>query len=238
MLKDEFDSTRMGRPKAVCGCGFGATSIHSSDPPSRCNPAPHCAFSDVPTTQQHPFLSHPQHLTPVQNPIHDEEGHIRNLAGSEALQKLKELGSSVCMFTTFTVNRPAPSRPMSVQCVEDDGSFYFFSAASSNKNRELAADGTAQLYFGNVMASEYLSVYGRATVTQDRALIAKYWREDVKIWFQGGKDDPDLTLIQVRPDAVHYWDTKHNQMVALLKMAAAYVTGKTMDDGVEGELRV
>ena len=58
----------------------------------------------------------------------------------------------------------------------------------------------------------------------------------MKTWFQEGKDDPDLTIIRVQPTAVYYWDTKHNRMVAGLKIAASLLTGKTMDDSVEGEL--
>ena len=35
-----------------------------------------------------------------------------------------------------------------------------------------------------------------------------------------------------------YWDTKHNKMVQLLKIAASIVIGKTMDDSIEGELNI
>lgn len=57
------------------------------------------------------------------------------------------------------------------------------------------------------------------------------------MWFQDGPDDPDLTLIRVQPQHARYWDTKHNKMVMWAKMAASVVTGKTMDDGVEGTLK-
>ena len=57
------------------------------------------------------------------------------------------------------------------------------------------------------------------------------------MWFQNGKDDPDLTVIRVQPQDIRYWDTKNNRVVSFLKMAASLATGKTMDDGVEGELK-
>mgnify|MGYP002777006013 FL=1 len=174
----------------------------------------------------------------MQAPRHDDEDHIRDYSGPEAIAKLKELASGICMFTTFTEQRPAPSRPMDIQGVGDDSTLYFFSAASSAKNQQIAADPGVQIYLANQNVSEYLSIYGRATASRDRALIDKYWHEDVKIWFQGGKDDPDLTIISLQPEAIHYWDTKHSPVVALLKMGASLLTGKTMDDGVEGELKV
>ena len=60
----------------------------------------------------------------------------------------------------------------------------------------------------------------------------------MKAWFQDGPEDPKVSLISVTPESSQYWDTKHNKLVSILKIAASVVTGKTMDDGVEGELKV
>lgn len=176
----------------------------------------------------------------MQNQRIDEDGHIQDLSGAEAIAKMKELAEDArtCFFTTLTETRPLPSRPMAVQVVEEDGSFYFFSAKSSNKNHELQEDSNVQLFFANGGSSEYLSVYGRATVSQDRAKIKELWNEFAKIWFQDGPEDPELTLIRVQPENARYWDTKHNKLVQWAKMAASIVIGKTMDDGREGNLTV
>lgn len=174
----------------------------------------------------------------MQDSRHDEDDHIKNLAGSEAIEKLQELADGICMFSTFTASGPLPSRPMALQGVEDDGALYFFSAESSDKNKEITADPSVQLFFCKEGSSEYLSIYGKATVSRDRTRIDKYWNDFIKVWFQGGKGDPALTVIRIDPEDVRYWDTKNNRMVSFLKMAASLVTGKTMDDGVEGELKV
>jgi general stress protein 26 len=176
----------------------------------------------------------------MQDPKHDEPGHIQHYEGAAAIEKLKELAENarMCMFTTHTGKPPMPSRPMALQTVEDDGTLQFFSAASSNKNMEIAADSDVQLFFGNNSDSEYLSIYGKAKISTDRAKIKELWNPIAKVWFQEGADDPDLTLISVRPIEIKYWDTKHNKLIALLKMGAAVVTGKTMDDGVEGSLEI
>lgn len=176
----------------------------------------------------------------MQNSRHDEPGHIKNYEGREAIEKLKEIaeGARTCMFITFTKNRPLPGRPMALQVVESDGTLQFFSAASSDKNREIEADPSVQLFFANTGSSEYLSVYGKAVISKDRAKIKELWSQWAKAWFQDGPDDPDLTLISVTPESSEYWDTKHNRMVSLLKVAASLVTGQTMDDGVEGKLKI
>ena len=44
--------------------------------------------------------------------------------------------------------------------------------------------------------------------------------------------------IKVSPLDAYYRDTKSNKFVSLLKTGISAVTGKTMDDGVEGKIRV
>jgi len=60
----------------------------------------------------------------------------------------------------------------------------------------------------------------------------------LKTWFTGGLDDPRITAIEVEPLDGYYWDTKHNVAVAFAKMAVGAMTGKTLDDSIEGKLRV
>jgi hypothetical protein len=43
--------------------------------------------------------------------------------------------------------------------------------------------------------------------------------------------------IEVQITDGHYWDTKHGKMVSLMKIAVGVITGKQMDDGVEGNVR-
>lgn len=45
-------------------------------------------------------------------------------------------------------------------------------------------------------------------------------------------------MIQVTPAEGYYWDTKHNKVIVLAKMVAGMLTGKTLDDSIEGRLRV
>lgn len=176
----------------------------------------------------------------MQDSRHDEEDHIQNLSGAEAIEKLKEIaeGARICMFTTFTDQQPMPTRPMALQRVDDDGTMHFFSAASSGKNHEVSEEPNVQLFFANNGSSEYLNVYGKAVISQDRAKIKELWSAWAKAWFQGGAEDPDLTLISVTPTESEYWDTKVSKVVTLLKVAASIVTGKVNDDGVEGQLSI
>ncbi|MEJ7604655.1 MAG: pyridoxamine 5'-phosphate oxidase family protein, partial [Kofleriaceae bacterium] len=64
------------------------------------------------------------------------------------------------------------------------------------------------------------------------------WSPLLKTWFTEGLDDPRITLIRVRPTEGYYWDTKHNRFVVFAKMVAGAITGKTLDDSIEGTLKV
>ena len=35
------------------------------------------------------------------------------------------------------------------------------------------------------------------------------------------------------PEEGYYWNNKHGKMIAIAKMAVAFVTGKTMDDVIK-----
>ena len=167
--------------------------------------------------------------------------HIKTLEGAEAVKKLKDLATSAenCFFcTNIKTGLPVSVRPMSVQEVDDEGNLWFISMVDSAKNEEIKLDPFTQLFFQENKNSGFLSIYGISEVVKDQAKIDKLWNPFLKVWFQNGKDDPNITLIKVVPTNVYYWDTKHGEAVAFIKMAASIITGKTMDDSVEGKLEI
>ena len=165
---------------------------------------------------------------------------VKNLSGKEGLQKMKELVKEIdfCMFCTNLDEQPFSTRPMSTRDVDDQGNIWFFSKKTSNKNEEIKQDDKVQLLYAKPGNSEFLSVYGEADIIKDRKKAEELWSAWAKTWFNEGVDDPELTIIRVRPEEVRYWDTKHNKMVSLLKIVAGAITGKESDDGVEGNIHL
>lgn len=164
----------------------------------------------------------------------------KNLLGKDAIGKMKELveHNRICMFTSNVEEVPLQTRPMTTQEVDDEGNFWFFSPKDSHKNYEIRSDARVQLLFANTSASEYLTVYGIATIVNDRKKIEEMWSPMVKAWFQEGKDDPNLSLIKVTPENAYYWEPSQNKMVTLIKIAASAISGKKMDIGQQGSLKV
>ena len=165
--------------------------------------------------------------------------NLENLAGMPAVEKIRKIaeGARSCLFGTMRAGQPLEVRPMAVQKVDEAGRIWFLSGRDSNKNHRLEHDSHVQLLFANPGASEFLSVTGRATVSDDRALREKFWTPMAKTWFPGGVDDPQLTVIGVQIDGGHYWDTVHGKAITLMKIAAGAVTGKNHNVGVEGAVR-
>lgn len=128
---------------------------------------------------------------------------------------------------------------MYLQETDTDGNMWFISGEDSHKNAEVRQDERVQLFFMNNDKSEYLSVFGSATIHTDRATIDDKWSVFANAWFNG-KEDPNVSIIRVAPTDAYYWDTKAGKLVSMLHFISAIVTGGNSDnkDGVEGELRL
>jgi general stress protein 26 len=165
---------------------------------------------------------------------------IKNLSGPEGIEKIKDLALDVkvCMFCTKASELPFETRPMSTQDVDDKGNIWFLSCDDSSKIDDIKQDDAVQLVYSNLGAATFLTVYGRADVFKDKKKAEELWSPIAKAWVKGGADDPNLVIIRVRPETGYYWNNKHGKVVAMFKIAASLVSDKTMDDGIEGRLKV
>ncbi|QKJ30517.1 pyridoxamine 5'-phosphate oxidase family protein [Mucilaginibacter mali] len=168
------------------------------------------------------------------------EQNTENLTGTEAWAKMKELAEKAesCFFcTNIKTGLPPNCRPMSPQKIDDNGDLWFLSANDSVKNADIATDPMVQLFFQASPHSGFMSVYGIGSISGDKAIIDELWEPIMKVWFTEGKDDPRISVIKVSPTQGYYWDNKHGNAVAFVKMVAGAIVGKTFDDSIEGELK-
>ena len=142
------------------------------------------------------------------------------------------------MFCTYDAGQIMQTAPMSANKIDDDGTFWFLSTKESTRNSDIAGNSATDLIFAQPSNSNYLSVRGRSEILYDKQKIEDLWNPLAKTWFTEGKDDPRISVIKFTPEEAHYWDTKNGKMVSFLKIALGAVTGKTMDDGIQGTLQV
>ncbi|GGB95372.1 pyridoxamine 5'-phosphate oxidase family protein [Dyadobacter sediminis] len=167
-----------------------------------------------------------------------EKNH-EDLSGQEAGKKIKELteNADTCYFCTkITTGQPLKVRPMSVRKVDEDGNFWFLSSDDSTKNADISQDPGVHLLFQGSAHSDFLSVYGQASISKDKAMIKELWEPILKAWFTEGEDDPRITVVKVEAKEGYYWDNKHGNAIAFAKTVVGAVVGKTLDDSIEGKL--
>jgi general stress protein 26 len=168
----------------------------------------------------------------------DEKDPRENLSSRRATAKIQELAKAarICLFGTHA-GKTLAVRPMALQDVDAKGNLWFLSGRTSAKNRQIARNPRVQLLFANVGEAQYLNLHGTASIIEDRAVVKEHWTPIAKTWFHEGVDDPETTVIKVRTESGYYWDTEHGKAVSMLSIALGALTGKTLDDSVEGSVR-
>lgn len=139
---------------------------------------------------------------------------------SENFKKLYRMIRDVkfTMLTTVSRDGSIHSRPMLPQDfdkVEFNGTLWFFSKKNSLKNYAIENDQHVNLTFTNQEKKHYVSISGRATISEDKDLMKRLWNPVLNNWFSQGLDDPHLSLIGVSVDTAEVWDSPSGDMIQL-----------------------
>ena len=157
----------------------------------------------------------------------------------ESIKKLKDLLESIdfAMLTTIAGGK-FRSRPMSTQKFEFDGDLWFFTSDQTHKVEEIEADNRVLVAYSKPEDNTYVSVFGRAEITKDRAKIEELWSPIHKAWFPEGLDDPTLALLKVSVEEAEYWDAPSSKLVQIAGFVKALVTGQEADYGEHGKINL
>ena len=160
---------------------------------------------------------------------------------NQHIEKLVEMVKDVriCMLITNEKNADNISgRPMGISKIDEDGTMWFFTKASSYKVDEIEESKKVSIAITNESSNNYLMIHGTATLVNDKTKMKELWSAIMKAWFPLGLDDPDMTLIKVVPNEVEYWDSSSSKMVVLFNMLKAIVTGKEYKEGEHGKINL
>lgn len=154
--------------------------------------------------------------------------HDHGRRDREASDKLYSLIDDIriCMMSTTDENGAIHSRPMYALQPDESGDLWFFTRSASPKVHEFGPDGKVNLAFSHPGKQHYVSIAGRAELVRDKTLIARKWSEPMRTWFPDGKDDPQLALVRVHPEAGEYWDSPSGAVMYLYGYAKASLTGE------------
>lgn len=130
----------------------------------------------------------------------------------------------ICMFVTWDGERQR-ARPLAATVDKDEGAIYFLTDINGHKDEQIAQFPTVTLAFADHGHSRYVSLTGKATMSNDRTRIKELWSPFAKAWWDG-PEDPAIRAIKVVPDDAELWDSP-GRIVTTISMLAAAVTGRS-----------
>jgi general stress protein 26 len=169
----------------------------------------------------------------------DDETHETEAAGgsetppdpAEERDRITKLvtGADTALLTSRGTDGTLHARPLAVLQDDFDGVLRFLVREPSEKTSEIVADPVVNVSFAS--RSGYLSVAGHARIVRDEALIDELWNPAAEAWFEQGRDDPSIAVLEVTGDGAEYWAKTEPGVFSLVKAAAAIFTRRTPDIG-------
>ena len=153
-----------------------------------------------------------------------------DLSPGEAIDRVWELAEkiNICMFVTWDGERQR-ARPLAANVDRAENAIFFLTDVNGLKDDQIERFPVVTLAFADTGGNKYVSITGRAKVTNDRARIKQLWTPDNKAYWDS-EDDPDIRLITVTPEDAEVWDSP-NRFVSAVKMITAAVTGAKVELG-------
>lgn len=154
-------------------------------------------------------------------------------APDEDVQKLADLIETIqiAMLTTTGTDGRLYSRPMATQQEKFDGTLWFFTQKHSGKIYEIQHDQQINLSYSLPAKNRYVSIAGRAALSDDRAKMKELWSPVFKAFFPDGLEDPELGLLRVDVESAEYWDSPSSAVVKLVGFVKAVATGQAYQPG-------
>lgn len=150
----------------------------------------------------------------------------------EAIQIMAKIIKDVkfAMITTTTAEGHLHARPMTTQQKEYDGDLWFIGAKDSEGVQDMKARPQVNVSFSNPDKQTYLSMTGTAELVEDRAKLDELWSDFYKVYFEGGKEDPNIQLIKINAHGAEFWEGD-GKVRSLIQLAKGMITGQQADMG-------
>jgi general stress protein 26 len=127
-----------------------------------------------------------------------------------------------CMFVTWDGEMQA-ARPLDAHVQRDEHAIFFLTDAKGQKVDQIERFPVVTLTFSDTRSMKFVTMSGKAEVTNDRAKIKEIFEPSSKAWWKSA-DDPAIRLITFTPERAELWDSP-NMLVSAALMLTAAVTG-------------
>ncbi|HET7411410.1 MAG TPA: pyridoxamine 5'-phosphate oxidase family protein [Pararhizobium sp.] len=128
-------------------------------------------------------------------------------------------------------------QPMAPELDREAKTIWFFTRKSTDLARQAARPGARGLFALVGKHHDYhASLSGRLEERLDPAMRDRFWNSVIEAWFEGGKDDPDLTMLALKLDEGHIWASTDSTLKFGWQIAKANMTHAEPDVGVTRQL--
>jgi general stress protein 26 len=117
------------------------------------------------------------------------------------------------------------SRPMGCLQRRFDGALWFITFHETSKLSQIGADERVLVSYAGPRY-EYVSIFGKPRLIEDKAMIGELWKEGLRVWFPNGPDDSELALIAIDVEAARYWTQAASTAAYAWLYIRARLTGK------------
>ena len=130
----------------------------------------------------------------------------------------KALKSDMTIMLGIVDAEEAHLRPMTAQIEDDErGPIWIFTASDTSIVTALDSGVRAVATFAAKGHDLFATIHGSLRIDNDRAVIDRLWNSFIAAWYEGGKDDPKLTLLRFDPDHAQIWENG-SSLLAGIKM--------------------
>jgi general stress protein 26 len=143
----------------------------------------------------------------------------------------------ICMMTT-RFEGGLRARPLEARPDRDNNLIWFLTDRRGLKDDEIEAHSDVGLAFIYLKEKVYLSITGRAFVSQNPSQAEKLWNREQQVWCPGGPNDPNVLVIRVEPALAEMWDGPASSAVAAYEFAKARLTGVKPNLGEKRKIAV
>jgi len=128
------------------------------------------------------------------------------------------------------------ARPMAPHISREENAVYFLTDVHGHKDDEIRQDPQVGLTFSDAGGQKYVSLTGRASVSNDRSTIKELWSTPAKAWWSS-PDDPSIRVLKIDLKDAQYWDSPGTAL-SYIKMAAAALTSTRPDIGKSAKVEL
>jgi general stress protein 26 len=129
-------------------------------------------------------------------------------------------------------------QPMTAFWEEETRTLWFYTYRDTDLYKAASDGRPAMFTFVDKSRKIWACLGGELHQHHDPERITKFWNAVVAAWYPRGKDDPELTLLHLKPDGGEVWINERGPLRFAWQVARANLSHTTPDPGQHHKLHL